>query len=691
MEKYVRKIRLPQWNYCAKFSTLLFFVGVFTILGNDVVGQNYQTITSGLAGDASTWQNGDIPDFFGGPRGGDATVLASDTIWYTGNIEIRGEIFTISSGSAVIIYGDILIKNRGVLEINGLLICSGELKTAGGSVVSGSGGELYYGSLGGGTRIPGTVEHTTTEKTWKGTGNEDWSTANNWEPSGVPSQEAIVISPVAAYMPVLSGFSTLSTIRIPGGNSSLTISSMGFLTLTETLENEGTLVIQSGPNGTGSIITPNATGSGTLHMECYIPDNLPGDDWHIISSPVHGIKLTDFASNNEVNATSTDYDLAPYNEGAGDWNPYTLLNSNTEFEVGKGYSMRRKLDPDIDYVEFTGETSDFTTGDFGPVAITNTRNGWNALGNPYISSINVETFLSTNSSALYDEPFNVAYLWDPTVSDYVGVGTGHIASGQGFLVKSQTGGGNVSFSTAMQEHSSAVLKSGEIPCPTIHLWAKTKKLQNKTTLKFSPNMTDGLDPNYDIGKLKGNPDIAIYTRMSGSFDYDLQDQVLPEIGTETKTIPVGLDFIPGGELTFSIETIKIPENVQITLEDKETGTNTLLSATDAAYTAYVAAENSGIGRFNLIISKQIQTGIEIATEKPFNVYTKGKIVYVNGPASTDTQIELFSIDGRCWYKSFAQNQNINQIDGSGFPSGVYILRLNQLGKIQSTKFVLTEN
>jgi hypothetical protein len=353
--------------------------------------------------------------------------------------------------------------------------------------------------------------------------------------------------------------------------------------------------------------------------------------------------------------------------------------------------MRRKLNPDSDYVSFEGETSDFTTGDFGPVSITNTRNGWNALGNPYTSSINIEAFLSTNSNALYDEPFNVAYLWDPTVSDYIGLETGNIAPGQGFLVKSTTGGGNVSFSTDMQEHSSAVLKSGEIPCPAIHLWAKTEDLQNKTTVKFKQGMTDGLDRNYDIGKLKGNPDIAIYTRMPGSFDFDLQDQVLPEIGFETKIIPVGFDFVPGGEVTFFVETRLIPENVQIILEDTESGTYINLNEEEAGYTTHVVSENFGTGRFNLIVGKQTQTGIGAIRENPVNVYTRNKTIYIDGPVNTDTQMELYSIDGKCWYKSKARNQNITKIDGSDFPAGVYILRLNQSGKVQSAKFVLTEN
>jgi hypothetical protein len=439
------------------------------------------------------------------------------------------------------------------------------------------------------------------------------------------------------------------------------------------------------------LITPSATGNGEFHIQCYIPDDLSGDNWHIVSSPIEGINMADFALKNEVNATDIDYDLSPYNEERGIWDPYIHLNALTEFEIGRGYSMLRKINPDKDCVLFTGKTSDIISGELGPITITNTRDGWNALGNPYTSSINIETFLSANSDALYEEPFNVAYLWDPAVSDYTGVGSGNIATGQGFLVKSKTDGGSVSFSTDMQEHNSVILKSGEIPCPSIHLWATSEELQNRTTLKFKQGMTDGLDPNYDVGKLKGNPDIAIYTRMPGNFDFDLQDQVLPEIGFETKTIPVGFDFVPGGEVTFFVETRLIPENVQIILEDTETGSYVMLHEDETKYVTNVVADNYGTGRFNLIIKKQVQTGVEIAYANPLNVYTKNKIIYVNGPVLDDTQIELYSIDGRCRYKSRVKNQNMNKIDGSVFPTGVYILRLSHSGKVQSAKFVLTEN
>jgi hypothetical protein len=340
---------------------------------------------------------------------------------------------------------------------------------------------------------------------------------------------------------------------------------------------------------------------------------------------------------------------------------------------------------------FEGTTSEMTAGNFGAVSITYNRNGWNALGNPYTSAINIETFLSANSSSLYEEPYNVAYLWDPTIGDYVGVNTGDISIGQGFMVKSKPGGGNVNFTSSMQEHNSVVLKSGEIPCPTINLWATTEKLQNKTTIKFNQNMTDGLDSQHDIGKFKGNPDIALYTKMPNSQAYDLQDQALPEIGFETKTIPVGLDLISGGEVSFFIETRSIPENIQIILEDTETGSYTPLNEKDTKYTTEVTAENYGTGRFNLLVKKQTQTGIQMVGENQFNVHTNNKIIYVNGPANGDTQMELYSIDGRCWYKSNAKYQNLNKIDGSGFPAGVYVLRMNHLGSVESSKLVLTEN
>jgi hypothetical protein len=232
-------------------------------------------------------------------------------------------------------------------------------------------------------------------------------------------------------------------------------------------------------------------------------------------------------------------------------------------------------------------------------------------------------------------------------------------------------------------------KSSEIPWPTIKLIAQAENLSNVTTINFNSAMTRGLDPGYDGGKLKGNPNIALYTRLIEDNGIDFAIQALPEITTEAVRIPVGIDFVPGGEISFMVETTSFPVDAQVYFEDVQAKTTTLLNAEDAKYTVTLPAETKGAGRFNLLVTKSA-TGIKTVTENLFNVYTNGNTITINGPATSDTEFSLYSIDGKQWISRRAGSMNQNTIDASAFPAGVYMLKIGHEGTRMAKKLVLTK-
>ena len=86
-------------------------------------------------------------------------------------------------------------------------------------------------------------------------------------------------------------------------------------------------------------------------------------------------------------------------------------------------------------------------------------------------------------------------------------------------------------------------------------------------------MTKGLDPSYDAGKMKGNPNIALYTRLLEDNGVDFAIQALPTEGITEFVIPVGVDVAEAGEFSFSV-TQKNLDNYNIILEDREENTFT---------------------------------------------------------------------------------------------------------------------
>jgi len=470
------------------------------------------------------------------------------------------------------------------------------------------------------------------------------------------------------------------------GSGTKTIASTSAVTVNGllTVNNGSTLTIAStGESATGSLKLSSApTVNGVVKAERF----LSSGTWHLISSPVSGQGLATFgAANCAVNITPTpnDYDLASYQESNDTWS-YVQVGGSGSFGPANGYSMSGKGTS----VTFTGTGINTGNPSIG-ITCGTTTNGWNCIGNPYTSAIDAAAFLAANKDGI-ENSFEWIYLWDPSgTGDYTQTTAGSIALGQGFFVNSVLGGASMSFTTAMQT-TGGTFKSAEIPLPTIKLIAKSGSLSNETTVNFNSSMTRGLDPGHDGGKLKGNPDIALYTRLLEDNGIDFAIQALPELSTETIRIPVGIDFVPGGEMSFTVETSDLPIEAQVYLEDIQTKSTTLLSADNAKYTVKLNANTQGTGRFNLLVTKNA-TGINKAiTNSAFRVYTTGNLINISGQVSNDTEFGLYSIEGKQFANLRAKNLNQNTIDASAFPSGIYLLNIRQQGRQTTQKLVLTK-
>jgi trimeric autotransporter adhesin len=210
-----------------------------------------------------------------------------------------------------------------------------------------------------------------------------------------------------------------------------------------------------------------------------------------------------------------------------------------------------------------------------------------------------------------------------------------------------------------------------------------------------------LDPTYDVGMLKGNPDFALYSRLIEDNGVDFAVQGLPTLDLDGLTIPIGIDNKDGGQITFTAQTVNLPSVLQVTLHDKLTQTNTRLDLKDANYTAAIAPGTSGTGRFFLITdNKPVGSNNLSQVDDIFNVndlhpedltiYTIGKTIYIKGEVSSDAKFALYSIDGKLLYNFKAGWSNQNQLDASSFPSRTYILTVTDNNKRKSAKFILGE-
>jgi len=372
-------------------------------------------------------------------------------------------------------------------------------------------------------------------------------------------------------------------------------------------------------------------------------------------------------------------------------------------DAGKGFSAR--ISTTDGTVTFSGSlTSGNTT-----VPLSDAGDGWNCVGNPYPSAINMNTtasvannFLKTNAiDASNIDPNYCAYVWDDGSKTYQVLnnvpgnprdpGVSVFAPGQGFFVKAN-GAGTIQFTTAMQVHNtSAVLKSTDVPWKSVALKATSTSTSSSVQVYFHEGMTKGLDPTYDAGLLRGTNGLSVYTRLVDDNGVDFAIQCLPELGADQMVIPVGLESKTGGEVRFSATTTSLPAGCSVYLEDRVAQTVTDLSD-GKEMVATVSANTAGTGRFYMHMSK-LTTGNALTPESGFKLkaYVSGENIEIYGNVSDKAKASLFDSKGSQLGLYKLEEGNHNTIPATGLSSGVYILNVIDGKDAFTSKLMINSN
>ena len=508
--------------------------------------------------------------------------------------------------------------------------------------------------------------------TWKtDTGSTVWETITNWGAGSVPTSTSNVSIPSGGTQPIVSSNPVLqecNTLYINSG-ATLTINVLTKLTISDALTNNGTLTINSDATGTGSLIV-SGTSTGNVIFKRYVDDIAKAAKWHYVSSPVAGQALDNswMSTNNIVN--TPPYQFFRWDEPTNYWIIFgsagpPVAFGDVTFIDGRGYCLTRSGAGELSF-EGTVRTANVT---YSATYYSGLGDGFNLVGNPFTSSIGINTAaLSTNNflndnSATLDESYLAVYIWDEQTGylgnrdDYVvicnigysGFGSGsalaqdYVQPGQAFFIKvisNQT----ITFNKDSRYHSTDnFYKSGnKNTWPGLELVVKSGDTrQNSTIVAFNNEMTLGLDPSYDVGKLKGNPDIALYTKLVEDNGVDFAIQALPEDDIENLTVPVGIDVSEEMICDFSVYH-EFMESWPIYLED--TKENTITNLKEENYSTLVT--ESGTGRFYLHFKDVSGIEEEMYNVRTIRVYASGKTLYVINPERKRGTIRIFNLTGQ---------------------------------------------
>ena len=540
---------------------------------------------------------------------------------------------------------------------------------------------------------------------WDGSESRDWSNAANWSGNTVPTATDNVVIPDVANDPIVN-----LTAASPAICKDLTLQAGAILTIpagkalavTGTLTNNADiagLVVQStsdASDGTGSLINSTAGVLGTV--ERYVS----GDYWHLISpAATAGETVVSFVgmtqNDNRVARNGNNYALAPWLEGTGKWDYYKVAGSNSGLfgSPAQGFQVLRAFgtgtgkgnNGDNGKLTFKGTLA----GAGQNIAVTKSGYGWNLIGNPYPCALDVSAFIAANTGLL-DPSYQYIYvsnISDVTAYGYVPNTAGlKLAPGEGFFIRTVTGGGKVSFTTDMKSSISAAFKAVTIDNPTIQLTVEDGNGKLGTTVQYVGGATKGLDPGKDAGLFNGTASsFSLFTRLVEDNGVNFTIQALPDNNLESMVVPVGLVAAKGATVTFSATAANLPVNYKVYLEDKVTGAFTQLDGSNSSYTVSLEAASNGTGRFYLH-TNEIVSAVDNALLVEFKVVPipEQHLVRIIGNFELPARAMVYDMNGKLVATSALTAQIENAIALNNCNTGVYLLKVESGKGVETKKF-----
>ena len=441
-----------------------------------------------------------------------------------------------------------------------------------------------------------------------------------------------------------------AVVTIPSGydvtlNGALSVISGSF-----TLENNANLLQLTNAANSGNIIVKRNS-SALFRL-----------DYTMWSSPVTGIQTVEnfspLTSSTRFYTYNTTQDL------------YNSVVSSSNFGLAKGYLIRTPNNW-VSYIApvppalTTAAIPASWTGTFIGVPnngnlvfnMSNAGNGYNAVGNPYPSALNLDAFIvgnsaniegtlwfwrKTNDSTNANSYYTCSTVGCNPVNDHIYLDEDRISTGQGFIVKAKAGRSTLNFTNSTMR-SSANVNQFFRTASTNRYWLALKNSSNvsfgQELIAYVPEATLGYDSGLDGLFINDNPTAL----LSMADDKEVVIQARPTFDVQDI---VPLLFKTNTANAYTISLVKMDGifsgNQDIFLKDNLTGTvNNLKSG------SYTFASETGnfSTRFEILYQNTLGTGDPIFNENAVAIYTQGKNIVINSGTAIMENVKVFDIRG----------------------------------------------
>jgi hypothetical protein len=536
----------------------------------------------------------------------------------------------------------------------------------------------YFRALVGGTCFPSVSNTVTIERasstTWNGS---SWS-------NGTPTSTKEVI--ISAPLTISSDWSACS-LKVNNG-AVVSVSSGYNLTVSRIVDVElGSSLTFA--NNSNLLQNTNVTNSGNVIVN-RDTNPLMRLDYTLWSSPVFGQQLQAFSPQTLSNRFYT------YNPDTNFYNAVAAPD-NTNFDIGKGYLIRlpnsHPITPTIWQGQFQGVPNN------GTYTLPVTTNTYNAIGNPYPSVIDADSFIVNNSIS------DALYFWRKTnnsahssyatytlaggASNEGGLSSlvpnGFIQVGQGFIVKAPST--TISFTNAMRvpNNNNQFFRNTEIERHRIWLNLTTETFAaNQLLVSYMTSATNEVDPSIDGSYINDSP-IALNSYLNNG-EYIIQGRSLPF--TDTDVVPLTFKTTIAGNYTIAIDHVDglFSGNQNIYIRDVFTGI-----VHDLKQSAYSYATTTGIfnNRFELVYTNTpLSTQNPIFNENSIVVYKQNEVLHINSGNSEMKSVRIFDVRGRLIYEQKAIGSNALAIKDLTATNQVLIVQITAVDDQMLSKKVV---
>lgn len=494
-----------------------------------------------------------------------------------------------------------------------------------------------------------------------------WNVPANWRDNVVPTtaEEATVAAQStldAAYVYPEVHILASGAITIPENTS---------LTATDLMTNQaGTTGLLVKDNG--SLIFPNTGVNGTVER-LIVPAQ-----YHYISSPV-------------VSTTAGDvFPPSTYLRWYDETQPTTQwinMVSADLLQPMHGYSAY--IPTGTTTATFGGELN---AGNQSISGLTYTNNstvnydGYNLVGNPYPSSIDID-----NAGVILSNLSGTFYFWNPSLNGGLGAysswvkgssGTGNngatniIPVGQGFFVKTTDANGELSFTNQAHVHGAQPFnKSSENN--VLRLKLSQGEMSDETVIRYLPEASPQREDAFDAIKLKNSLVNNLYTRSEDGIDLAINTYSYPG---QTDEIAVTADFVTGGNYTITLSGAETVEGIyNVYLTDQLSGAKQNMRQNPV----YQFSANAGTAQDRFVLTFP-DLGIDDEIVSNPGIYAIGKSIHVQLPEAAKVEVSIFALTGQLvQYEKFSTQGDLRF--ETSLKTGIYLVRVTSAGRTWNGK------